>query len=509
MDFETLKELVGTISRNKIKSIEVLGNEADKNSRPAQFYQALSDGTIKSDAEAAQFFFGSNNPRNPNYLKLKAKLKRQLINTAFFVDVNKPLYNERAKAYYQCYSDFAAANILLLRSAPKSGASILEEVFQVSVRFEFTELCLESARVLRQIYGRSLTSSQLHKKYTDIYRSYLVKRDAELRSSDCFEELIQYYIVKRAPDEEIQRLSTLYLEELSPQASQVNTVFFYYRLCLMAVIQNFACNDYEKALQACNEGLDMLRDRPNAGRDMILTIGLQKISCLTQLKHFENDEAEQTIRFCLELSEPGSFNWFRTYELHVQYYLNARRYEAAFEVYAQGVAHSNFHTLQGQVRENWQLFGGYFHLLGQLGKLSVDAVKKVVGPFRYTRFINDINVIGKDKAGMNVPLILLPVLSVLATNSIQNSDVSMDALELYRWRYLRGSLHTRSNHFIHLLALLLKSPMDPKGPPKKMKNLLAALRSETPKPSRDSTPAEIIPYEDLWEMLTGETTPRA
>lgn len=504
MDFETLKELVHTITRNKIKSIEVLGNEADKSSRTAQFYQALSEGKIGSDAEAAQYFFGSDNPRNPNYLKLKAKLRRQLINTAFFVDVNKPLYNDRAKAYYQCYSDFAAANILLLRNAAKSGASILEEVFLLSVRFEFTDLCVESARVLRQVYGRSLTSPQLHKKYTETYRVYLQKREAELRASDCFEELIQYYMVKRAPDEEIQRLCALYLEELLPQAAAIDTAFFYYRLYMISIVKHIADNDYEKALQVCREALTMLMERPNTGRDMKTNIAAQKVGCLTQLRRFEDNEAEDTIRFCLDLTEEGSFNWFRIYEWHIQYCLNARRYKEAFDLYAQGVAHPNFNTLQSQVRENWHLFGGYFHLLGVLDKVSADAVNKIVGPFRYARFANDIAVIGKDKAGMNVPLILLPVLFSLAKGSTDESGVSIEALELYRWRYLRGRFHTRSNHFIHLLALLLKSPLDPKGPPKKMNSLLAALRSETPTFSRDATPGEIIPYEDLWEMLTGE-----
>ena len=58
MDFETLKELVGIITRNKVKQIEVLGNPGNDESRTEELYTLINKGKIKSEAEAIAHFFG-------------------------------------------------------------------------------------------------------------------------------------------------------------------------------------------------------------------------------------------------------------------------------------------------------------------------------------------------------------------------------------------------------------------------------------------------------------------
>lgn len=505
MDFDLLKELVSAITRNKVKSIEVLDNDGNNdNSKTWLLYQGISDGKIKSDKDAVLNLFQSDNERHSAYIKLKAKLKRQLMNTAFFVDTNKPLFNERTRAYYQCNSDFASANILLLRNAPKSAADILTDINQIAIRYEFTDLCVDSARVLRQLYGRTIQSLPLHKKYTEVYKTYLPKRDAEFQAEDCFETLIQYYMVRQAPDEDIKKLCIEFLKELAPLEAVADTALFLYRISIITIIRYEADNDYRNALDTCNKYLKIMEGRQNASSVQKFAIAGQKLSCLTQLRRFDDGEFERTIQYCLSFAEEGNFNWFRIHEQYIQHCIAGQNYKLALDIYEKAFLHPNFSRLQGQIREHWHLIGGYFHLLAAFGRLDGKVVDQLVGPFRYQRFVNDISILARDKSGMNVPLILLPVLFALANGTADEADISTEALELYRWRYLRGPLHQRSSHFIRLLNLLLKSPLDPKEPRKKMKALLTAIRSEAPKPSRDATPSEIIPYEDLWEMLTGE-----
>jgi hypothetical protein len=77
MDFDVLKDLVQTITRNKIKNIEVLGNPGEEKSRVELMYDGISAGKFKSEEDIARHFFKSD-AKDPNYRKLKNKLVRQL-----------------------------------------------------------------------------------------------------------------------------------------------------------------------------------------------------------------------------------------------------------------------------------------------------------------------------------------------------------------------------------------------------------------------------------------------
>ena len=54
---EDLKVLINLISKNKTKSIEVIGNNHDATSNYQKLYDEVASGRITSDEEAMEFFF--------------------------------------------------------------------------------------------------------------------------------------------------------------------------------------------------------------------------------------------------------------------------------------------------------------------------------------------------------------------------------------------------------------------------------------------------------------------
>jgi hypothetical protein len=62
--------------------------------------------------------------------------------------VNQPMFNERAKAYYHCYRDFAGATILLARGARRPGIHVLEQVLEQAVKYELIPLATDVSRML-------------------------------------------------------------------------------------------------------------------------------------------------------------------------------------------------------------------------------------------------------------------------------------------------------------------------------------------------------------------------
>ncbi|MCY7328481.1 MAG: hypothetical protein LH618_08035, partial [Saprospiraceae bacterium] len=239
----------------------------------------------------------------------------------------------------------------------------------------------------------------------------------------------------------------------------------------------------------------------NSTRGALFTIAIQKLACLTQLRLLTDGSGDEVAQYCLTISEPGEFNWFRTQEIYFYYCAYAGRYQDALNIYAQVKESPRLASLEGSFRDYWQLLGGYLHLLAAFKKLDAAQVEQIVGPFRYTKFANDFEVLGKDKGGMNIPLVLLPVLYSLAQGGLDESVISIEALDKYRKRYLDNDVNQRSNSFVKMLIAYTKLPYKKAAAEKKIKKELAVLKTLDPQVVGQSFAIEIVPYEDLWGML--------
>lgn len=504
MDFDVLKDLVQTITRNKIKNIEVLGNPGEEKSRVELMYDGISAGKFKSEEDIARHFFKSD-AKDPNYRKLKNKLIRQLVNTAFFVDVNQPAFNERAKAYYTAYRDFAAASILMLRNTGKSGVYIFQLVLEQAIKYEFIELAADVARILRRDYARIASDYEKNQYFTGLHRKYEEKRRYETLALDYFETLTSYYINKRSPNEEIHQRATSYFDELLLLADLVDTSAFYNYTYNIGIIKYLSVNDIDNALKVCEEALKVLEPRKNTNRGTLVSLTMQKMACYTQLRIEDRITVREMLEYCLGMLEEGSFNWVRVHEVYFYHCTYSGHYEEALEVYGKISQSPSFSLLDGSHHDNWLLLGGYLHLLAKLGVLDPLKVESVVGPFRYGRFFNEIEVLAKDKEGMNIPLVFLSVLFHLVQKTFdEQKDISVDGLEKYRQRWLANDMNRRSDSFLKMLIAFAKKEFATAAAEKKISKELEVLKSETPQVSGQNFAVEVVPYETLWALLNAK-----
>lgn len=502
MEFDALKELVKTITRNKVKNIEVLGNPGEEVSLVENLYDAIAKEKVQSDEEAAKLIYGKNeSPKSQAYLRLKGRLERNLLNTVFFIDVNQPMFSDRIKALYNCYRDFAAAYILLLREAKKAGIDVLEHLLEQTIKYEFVELTADIAYRLRTEYARMVGSATMHERYAKIHREYEEKRRLEMLANEHFETLINYYIVRRSPNQDIHQYATTFYDELYPLLEKADTCQYHFLTAQIGIIKFLSVNDCQSALSICNNNLEFLKGRKNANRGSIVITLMQKIACLTQLRKFDG-QAEEAIQYGFSLLEEGTFNWFRMNELNLHYSLFAGRYKDALTVFEKASSHPNLEALGGAVRDNWQLYGGYLHLLAVLGELDQGQVEKAAGTFRYAKLSNEIEVLAKDKQGMNIPLILLPVIYNLAKGTFDETNISIEALEKYRKRYLDNDMNKRSAAFLNMLIAYSKRDYKSDSAKKKINKELDVLQREQPQTTGQNFAIEIIPYESLWELLS-------
>lgn len=501
MDFDVLKDLVQTITRNKIKNIEVLGNAGQEKSRVEQMYDGISAGKFKSEEDIARHFFKSD-AKDPNYRKLKNKLIRQLVNTAFFVDVNQAAFNDRAKAYFTAYKDFAAAVIFISRNAVKTGIYIFQLVLEQAIKYEFTDLASDVTRMLRRQYARVGGDYEKNQLYTNLHRKFEEKRRYEMIALDHYETLVSYYMNKRSPNEEIHKLADAYFDELFPIAQKVDTSAFYSNTFSIGIIKYSSINDIENALKICDQALNVLTPRKNTNRSTLVGFTLQKMAFFTQLRIADAAVVKGLLDYCLDILEEGQFSWFRAYEVYFYNCTYTGNFEDALKIYAQITQSPSYAMLDGSYRDNWQLLGGYLHLLAILGALDPKKVEEVVGTFRFGKFFNEIEVLNKDKEGMNIPLVLLPVLFHLAQKTFdEQKDFSVEGLEKYRQRWLANDMNRRSDSFLKMLIAFAKKDFASAAAEKKIGKELEILKNETPEVSGQSFAVEVVPYETLWDLL--------
>jgi hypothetical protein len=320
---------------------------------------------------------------------------------------------------------------------------------------------------------------------------------------DYYDNLIDYYINKKSPNIEIHNLANAYFEELWPLTEKVDTSQFYNYTYLIGIMKFMSTNDSQSALDLANVALITLQKRKNTNRTDLFTIAIQKLSCLTHLRIFENKAGDEVVAYCLKLIEKNSFNWYRLMETYFQYCMYAKNYKKALEIYDLVNKSSRLSTLASNVRDSWYLYAGYLHLLVQFKKLEASSVDKVVGSFKIGRFNNNFELFDRDKEGMNIPLILLPLLYSLAQGADYEEEYgrSVDAIEKYRKRYLDNDLNRRSASFTNLLLALGRMEFEKASAERKIKKEMAVLNSLPPQEAGQSLAVEIIPYEDLWEDL--------
>jgi hypothetical protein len=501
MEFVALIDLVKTVTKNKVKNIEVLGNPGEEANLMELFYDAVSKGKIKTDDEAAKFLYGKKETaKSPTYLRTKNRLIRQLINVSLFIDINQPMFNDRAKAYYNCYRDFASAHILTLRDALTAAIDIFEQTLEQSIKYEFVDLTADVSRELRKLYARAIGDQAKHERISLIHRQYEEKRRLEMLAMERYESLVNYYVIRRSPNQEVNQHAKAYFEELIALAPQADTSQYYTYVYNIGIIRYFSENDCQSALNMCEDALAMLIPRKNTNRSSLSGIAIQKIACLIQLRRFDAD-CDETVQYCTSLVDESHFNWFRAHELHLHYCLFARRYEDALAIFTKISKQEKFASISGLIRDNWQLYGGYLHLLALLGKLDQQKVTEAVGEFRYGKLSNEIEVAAKDKQGMNIPLVLLPVIYALVKGNFDETDISPEGLDKYRKRYLNTDMNKRSAAFLNLLLAYAKKEYNSASADKKIKKELEVLASEQPQVAGQTFAVEIIPYEDLWEMM--------
>ncbi|MCB0608453.1 MAG: hypothetical protein H6562_19900 [Lewinellaceae bacterium] len=492
-----LQELAQFVHENRLNSIELLDEEGK--SKTSEFYCALLNNEIETDDDAAKLLYNSTK-NHSSYQRLKSGLKDALLNHLFFLDLKKRKATDLQAAYYDCNRHWAAVKILFGQNAQQIGTPLATLLLKQSRQYEFTEITMDIAKVLRVLYGSVYADRKKYEHYNNMYKEYARINQWEDLAEELYTNLVINYVNNRAVNEVITQRAKEFYKQIERAMGEYDT----YRLHLSGYLIKIHAyvNDYSATAKICEAAIRYFEAKPYAAHIPLQVFYYHLIMCFTQLKAYE--KGKEAAEKCLSIMEDGSFNWFKYQELYFTLSMHTRQYQQAYTVFSRTVSHKNFNRLPDNVKETWTIFSAYLHYLHAVGLLKVAlSEKRFDKPFKKRKLDTDTSIFAKDKRGMNIPILIIEILFLIHRHQYDVASMRTDGIKKYCSRYLTKGDTYRSNCFLKMLLEIPGARYHRVAIQRKTKKYLDRLQKYPLDMAQQSAEIEIIPYEDLWKIAIG------
>ncbi len=494
---KNLRQIINIVKHIKLKPSDLITFDQSADTKINQFYQKIQNGAFTTEDEAAQFFYGSN-VNNSSYKNLKSNLRNRLINTLFFINSTKN-QNERENAYLYCSKYSVAGKILFILNIREAGTDLFQKVLRRAIHFDFTEYVIEAAYALRSHYAIRIGNEKKFEYYNEMLNRYHKIREAEFLAGELYLRILIPYIKNKSIKEDTYQQAKDALDKLAPYLTQYDSPYLHYIGFYIESLIYLSKNDYATTVEVCVRAIDFFDQKPYAYNTAIKAFLHQQILCYTQLKQFQ--EGRQAIEKSNAIVRAGSYNWYVNTDLHETLELHSKNYQEAYYVFNKAVGHKKFSQLNDRIREKWQIYEAYIHFL-----VFTERVQPIRGDKRFTkfkmgRFLNSVPTFSKDKRGLNIPILVIQIVFMIVKKDYEQAVNRIEAIDKYRSRYLRKDDNFRSNCFIKMLLQIPISGFHKAGIERRAKKYVDMLSSVPLEIARQANEIEIIPYEDLWEII--------
>ena len=501
---DSLKELARIIHNNRLEQIDLLAPYSDEESRIDEFYESILAGKFADDDAAADHFFGADR-NHSSYQKLKSRTKSTLLNHVFFLNENKANFSNRQRAYFRCYRYWAASKILWGLYGRQIGADIAEKVLKQAKFFDFSDIVMDVAKNLRIQYGTREGNQKRFEEYNQLYKKYHTINYYEDLAEEYYTELSMGLVKEKGIDHERHEKAKAYYAELEPVMKEYDAYRLHLSGNLIRMIAHTSVNDYESTIKICEEAIHFFERKKYAAHLPLQVFYYQLIVCHTQLKQYA--AGKKAAEKCLNLLEEGSFNWFKYQELYFILSTHTQNYQQAYRVFLNTVNHRQYQKLPANMKEIWNIFEAFLQALYHLEKVKEENGNDHLSKFRYGRFINATPHLNRDKRGMNIPILVAQILTLIINRKYTRAIERIEAIEKYCSRYLTKDDTYRSNCFIKMLLQIPAHNFHRVAVERKSAKYLKKLRLVPLDMAKQTHEIEIIPYEELWSMVISTLDP--
>ena len=493
---QILRELIYFLSQYDIQPLNQNGQPFDESAKMALLYKGILTQKFKSDEEAEKAIYPGPDSNN-KYRQIKFFLRDRLLDAVGRFNVNnyKGKFTDYQFAYYDCHRQWFTIKVLTGHNANTVGISMAVKLLRQAMKYEFTLLCVDITSYLLIQYG---LREGHDKKYEETLEQFAYFQDlyqAEITVSKLYTMLMSQYTTSRASKVGLTQMVKVFFHQIREAMQKYDTYTMQMHGNMIELMTYTAEYDYDSALKCCERAIKVFRSKPYNSTTPLQVYYYQKLVCHIQLRQFE--AGSETAKICFEITQEGTFNWFKSHELFFYLSIYTEQYAQAYEIINVVIHHPRFQFLPEIMKEIWSIFEHYGYYLCAIGKIPA----KMNYKFKPAKFSNDLPKFTKDKAGMNVAIIILKIIFMVQERRDAMFLDQMEAIEQYCYRHLNEPETRRSFNFIKLLLQIPLRQFNPQEIKQHSSKFLAEIKATPHDISMQTYEIEIIPFEKLWEMI--------
>jgi hypothetical protein len=375
----------------------------------------------------------------------------------------------------------------------------IEKLVSEAHNYEFPDLVLYLTSELIPYFSYIQANDKKLQYYLTLADVNQKKYVNELQIYRNYSLLSKAYLQKSADLKSVIQLLKEYLEKydnLDPSFLNHRSILFDFQL--KSLLYQLT-EQYDKLITLGDKTLTFLESKPYETYFINYMVKVDLTNAYKNLGKYQT--ALNINQQILNDHKSLDYNWFRLLSTRFNLFILIKDYSSAYKVIAD-IKKKVKKTNVEKVKEEWNIKEAYINFLLKLGHIDDIVVQEHPLPeFRLNRFLNDVPVYSKQKRSLNISILIIQMLFYLQQNHFNAFIDRMDALNQYTYRYLRNDDTLRSNCFIKMLLQIPDALYHPVAVQRHVKKLFNKLKETPPPISDQTTVVEIIPYEDLWEMV--------
>ena len=472
----------------------------DKKSKVWLLYRGIAEHKYQTDEEAFQALYGEELHR-ASYMKLKNDLQAKLLDSVLSLNFSGTNYTDFQKAYYETHKEWVTIRYLIGHNVNTAGMILANKLLRLADKFDFTLLCLDISSYMRIQYSLRDSNDKRFISANESFNHYFEIYEKECLAEELYTSLIALTVNKRASNKKVNIIANEHFSKIWPLMQQFQSYRLQMNGFMIGLIKYSTENDFSSGLELCDKAIELFSTRPYQAKVPLQIFYYQNVIFHLQLK--QADKADYAINKCIELLEPGTFNWFKFYELYLTLLIHKEDYEGAGKILNEALTNTRFEFLPDNAKELWLIYGSYMNYLNLIGVGSQSDISK----FRLAKFINEVPIFSKDKSGMNIAIIIIKYLYLLLEKKYSKIIDDVESIDQYCYRHLRGPGTRKSFVFIKLLLLIPNCNFDKDQIIIKAQSYLWELRISKTVVVDQMHEIEIVPYERLWGFALNSIFP--
>lgn len=464
----------------------------------SRLYQAARSGEFTTDASASQALF-SVEPQNVEYAVVKSRLKRRMLNTVITLDLSKGGFSRFAQAQYACHRGVFVMQALLMLGARSVARRVAKKVLLTSSRYGFSKPKLEALLNLR-------VDASIRGDYTAFKRlsteisSCAADVAAETEVYRMFLELDLAGVKRAMPSREARQLAETYAsvaEELANTCSTLDFSISYYRLLVYAESMK---GNHRRTSEICDKAFDYFSGLSTVSTTVYLSeFSFRKLEACLFLRDYVG--GRDAVARGLGLVNAGSNNWFFFNQTFVLLLLNTQQFEEAHSLISEVRNHPRFTMLPQPQIEYWEILRRFSDFANDQVVLRDDQSGHSIRAAKLDSVLRLASTLKSDKQGHKVSLLILHILYLLEIGDFDGIIDRMEALRLYRARYLKTAQFPKTASFFKLLTIMENNSFSYKLVKEKGEKEYQKLLESNENQEEINEGLQILPYDWLWQKI--------